>query len=229
MYSDDSSEIMEGFICPICKSDEKTVDRLLQHFDDKHSEEKDLVQTFRDVFKIAKKKILNLDETELSRTFESTLKTSKSLLGSSSYSDFELLNYEKQEIGFTKDHFEFFKAIRNPRLERYATETNKLIIRLNKLLTNRPTDPQQIKQHEQNVKKISPMSHKTCFDVFRFQLVPWIDGKLVKLCPSCAKSFFLTRRQHHCRLCGSIMCNDCSTFLSIDDSSMLKTEKMLKF
>lgn len=57
------------------------------------------------------------------------------------------------------------------------------------------------------------------FTQILFQLVPWIDGKLVKLCPSCAKSFFLTRRQHHCRLCGSVMCNDCSSFLSVDDSS----------
>lgn len=151
MLSDDSSEIVEGFICPICLSDEKKLERLLQHFEDKHSEEKDLVQTFRDVFKIAKKKILNLDESEFPRSFENSLKTSKGLLNSSSFADFDLIDYEKQEIGSIKDHVEYFKAVRNPRLERYATETNKLIIRLNKLLTNRPTDPQQIKQHEQNV------------------------------------------------------------------------------
>lgn len=142
---------MEGFICPICKSDEKRIDKLLQHFESEHSEEKDLVQTFRDVFKIAKKKILNLDETELSRTFESTLKSSKSLLSSNPFPDYDFLEDEHMEMGLVRDHVDYFKAVRNPRLERYATETNKLIIRLNKLLTNRPTDPQQIKQHEQNV------------------------------------------------------------------------------
>lgn len=151
MQADFSSDIVEGFICPICHSDEKTVERLLQHFEEKHSEEKDLVQTFRDVFKIAKKKILNLDENEFSRTFENTLKSGKSLIGSSSFPDFDIIDYEPQEIGKIIDYVDYFKAIRNPRLERYATETNKLIIRLNKLLTNRPTDPQQIKQHEQNV------------------------------------------------------------------------------
>ncbi|CRK90419.1 CLUMA_CG004163, isoform A [Clunio marinus] len=192
MFSDDNSDIMEGFICPICKSDQKKLESLLQHFEDKHSEEKDLVQTFRDVFKIAKKKILNLDESQLSKTFDSTLKPNKS------FNQLEFVE-DNQDIGLVKDHIEYFTAIRNPRLERFATETNKLIIRLNKLLTNRPQDPQQIKLHEQN-------------------LVPWIDGKLVKLCPSCAKSFFLTRRQHHCRICGSVMCNECSNFLSIDDS-----------
>ena len=151
MLAADSSDIMEGFICPICKSDEKRIDKLLQHFESEHSEEKDLVQTFRDVFKIAKKKILNIDETELSRTFENTLKTSKSLLGSNQLPEYDN-EYEYQEIGPVKDHIEYLKAVRNSRLERYATETNKLIIRLNKLLTNRPTDPQQIKQHEQNVR-----------------------------------------------------------------------------
>ncbi|XP_070506438.1 rabenosyn-5 [Chironomus tepperi] len=191
MFSNNDSEIIEGFICPICKSDEKTAEDLLRHFEDEHSEEKDLISTFRDVFKSAKKKILNLDEKEFTKAIESSLSISKSIVRV----DFK----EPQNIGVLRDHFEYFKAIRNPRLERYATETNKLIIRLNKLLTNRPTDPQQIKQHEQN-------------------LVPWIDGKLVKLCPSCAKSFFFTRRQHHCRLCGSIMCNECSNFLSIDES-----------
>jgi rabenosyn-5 len=144
-------EIVEGFICPICKSDEKNIEALLKHFDELHSEEKDLISTFRDAFKFAKKKILNLDETELSRTLENTLKTSKSLLSANQFADFEYAD-EHQEIGPITSHIEYFKAIRNPRLERYATETNKLIIRLNKLLTNRPTDAQQIKQHEQNVK-----------------------------------------------------------------------------
>lgn len=37
------------------------------------------------------------------------------------------------------------------RLERYATETNKLIIRLHKLLTDRPSDSMQQKLHEQTV------------------------------------------------------------------------------
>lgn len=140
-----SDDYIEGFICPICRSDEKNVETLLKHFEDEHSEEKDLITTFRDVFKSAKKKILNLDEKEISRAFENTLNINKSV----ARFDFK----EPQDIGVFRDHFEYFKAIRNPRIERYSTETNKLIIRLNKLLTNRPTEPQQIKQHEQNVSK----------------------------------------------------------------------------
>lgn len=159
MLGDDCSDIVEGFICPICRSDEKKLEQLLQHFEDKHSEEKDLVQTFRDVFKAAKKKILNIDENEF---FENTLKNSKSLLSGNPFQDFEVVEFEPQEIGSSQDHIDYFKALRNPRLERYATETNKLIIRLNKLLTNRPTDPQQIKQHEKNVSFVITSNCATC-------------------------------------------------------------------
>lgn len=56
------------------------------------------------------------------------------------------------------------------------------------------------------------------FSSFLSQIVQWIDGSLVKLCPSCAKGFHIARRQHHCRLCGSIMCADCSKFFSISDA-----------
>lgn len=145
-----SDDIVEGFLCPICHSDEKNEEALLKHFYELHSEDKNLISTFRGAFK----KFLNLDENELSKTFENTLKTSKSLLSSNPFQDSDYIDL-KQDIGKTIDYFPFFKDIRNPRIERYATETNKLMIRLDKLLTNRPTDPQQIKQHEQNVRLVS--------------------------------------------------------------------------
>ena len=39
---------------------------------------------------------------------------------------------------------------------------------------------------------------------------------LVKLCPSCARAFNIARRKHHCRLCGSVMCQDCSEFVDFN-------------
>lgn len=59
-----------------------------------------------------------------------------------------------------------------------------------------------------------------------FQIVPWLDGESVKLCPSCVKRFYLTRRQHHCRLCGTIMCHDCSFFLSFSDACKLDSDHL---
>lgn len=96
---------------------------------------------------------------------------------------------------------------RSPRLERYATETNKLIIRLDKILKDLPQDPVKRRQHEQ-------------------EKVPWLDGKSVNLCPVCAKNFHFARRQHHCRLCGSIMCHDCSCFLEINEAIHLVNPSM---
>lgn len=53
-------------------------------------------------------------------------------------------------------------------------------------------------------------------------LVTWIPDDLVHLCPTCARSFGLLQRKHHCRLCGAIMCNKCSQFLSFIAASKFK-------
>ena len=58
-----------------------------------------------------------------------------------------------------------------------AMDTNKLVIRLEKLMTSLPVhDPVKRRAHEQAV-------------------VPWAPEDVVKLCPNCAKSFNLTRSE----------------------------------
>uniref|UniRef100_A0A146KQ84 Rabenosyn-5 n=1 Tax=Lygus hesperus TaxID=30085 RepID=A0A146KQ84_LYGHE len=177
--------VLEGFICPICKSDRGTAENLLSHFQDEHSDEQDLIKTFRDLLGMAKKKILKQE------SHSSSFNESPKYLTS----DFEFV-YDPQEIGVTNSHMALFTKVREDRLQRLAVPTNQLIIRLEKLLGKMPTDPQKRKAHEQNI-------------------VPWIDGSAVPRCPNCAGSFHLARRQHHCRLCGSVMCSDCSHFMAI--------------
>ena len=82
-------------------------------------------------------------------------------------------------------------------MDRFATETNRLIVRLDRLLENMPGEAGKRREHERNI-------------------VPWIDEDLVKLCPSCARGFNIARRKHHCRLCGSVMCQDCSQFVDFN-------------
>lgn len=53
------------------------------------------------------------------------------------------------------------------------------------------------------------------YTVHEQTVVHWLDGTGVTRCPDCTKSFNITRRQHHCRLCGSIVCNECSCFLPL--------------
>ncbi|CAH0721973.1 unnamed protein product, partial [Brenthis ino] len=188
MAAASEEEILEGFLCPICKADLKSASQLTTHFESLHQEEQDILKSLKEIFGKARKIILNNDDTDLTETFDRALK-----FNSQEY------NYplEEQTIGGSRSSTDYFKAVRSARLERYATETNKLLIRLDKLVCNMPSDPNQRKQHEQEV-------------------VPWLDGSSVKLCPNCAKAFNLTRRKHHCRLCGSILCHDCSIFLDLN-------------
>ena len=85
-------------------------------------------------------------------------------------------------------------------MDYYAAETNKLIIRLDKIVSDLPNEAGKRREHEQNV-------------------VHWINDEDVKLCPQCAKSFNLLRRKHHCRLCGAIQCHPCSQFLLLSFAS----------
>ena len=67
-----------------------------------------------------------------------------------------------------------FRQERSRRADMLAMDTNKLVIRLEKLMTSLPVEPIKRRAHEQAV-------------------VPWVPEDVVKLCPNCAKSFNLTR------------------------------------
>ncbi|XP_076165758.1 rabenosyn-5 [Ptiloglossa arizonensis] len=184
-----SEKVLEGFICPICMAEFKAPNQLTKHFEDFHNEDPEFLKSLKDLFGKAKKKILKQDEIPVS--FSGSISNNRQHSPE--------LNWGPQEIGAMKSHTVYFKEIRNTRLERYSSETNKLLIRLDKLLNNLPTDPVDRKVHERTI-------------------VPWIDEKDVKLCPTCAKSFHVARRKHHCRLCGAVMCHSCTVFLTLQDA-----------
>lgn len=113
----------------------------------------------------------------------------------------------QMKIGPRRSHMEGFRKIRETRIERYVYETNKLLIRLDKLLRDYPplNDPVKRREHEQSV-------------------VNWIDESIVSLCPTCASKFnILTRKKHHCRLCGAVMCTKCSEFIDFEYARQLIT------
>jgi len=82
------------------------------------------------------------------------------------------------------------------------------------------------------------MGSSLCIDIINVEfsffaaheqaIVPWIDDRAVKLCPTCAKNFHVARRKHHCRLCGAIMCHDCTQFLPLTLASMFFLSVMLQ-
>ncbi|XP_012217489.1 rabenosyn-5 [Linepithema humile] len=184
-----NGEVLEGFICPICMTDFKAPKYLTKHFEEVHNDDPEILKSLKDLFGKAKKKILKQDD--IPEMFSNAIPQDKRQSPE--------INWGPQEIGAITSHTRYFKDIRNARLERYAYETNKLLIRLDKLLNNLPSDPVDRKAHERTI-------------------VPWIDEKDVKLCPNCAKSFHLARRKHHCRLCGAVMCHNCTVFLSLVDA-----------
>lgn len=52
------------------------------------------------------------------------------------------------------------------------------------------------------------------------QQLYWMPDQLCKTCYGCEAPFTVFRRRHHCRLCGQVFCNTCSSFVS-DDSTRI--------
>lgn len=94
---------------------------------------------------------------------------------------------------FADTHWTNFVEARRKHNENICSETNKLVLRLDKLINARKDDPSNV-------------------DIDK-SIVEWTQDDLVNLCPFCAKNFSLARRRHHCRACGAILCNSCSHFL----------------
>lgn len=142
---EEGDAMMEGFLCPICKVDFRSPEQLTAHFDTNSGDDADLLKAFKDIFISAKNKIKRFDDGISPNT---QLNVSSSQPG-------RKLNIPApvypQDVGVDRSHILYFRAIQTPRLERYATETNKLIIRLHKLLTDLPSDQSQRRQHEKNV------------------------------------------------------------------------------
>lgn len=149
-------DVLEGFLCPICKEDLKSSDRLTAHFDNAHpdDDDQDLLKSFKDIFITAKNAIKGLDDSgrqPINQNASGSFNPKKLNVPAPVY---------PQDVGVDCSHMSYFRAIRTPRLERYATETNKLIIRLHKLSTGLPSDPAQRRQHEKDVRNRKPIANK---------------------------------------------------------------------
>jgi len=199
------AEALEGFICPMCMADLKGENQLIVHFDEKHSrEDPEIVKSFKELFIKAKKKIINKNdqENEQAPVLENT-DFSKEVYGkeSSLYHPVSGIHKDILEEADSDiqvfDKFDQFREERAKRVDVRTMDINKFIVRLEKLMNQLPSDPVKRRNHEQKV-------------------VPWINEKDVPRCPECASSFNMMKRRHHCRLCGGVMCEDCSDFVSFE-------------
>ncbi|KAI0216325.1 Rabenosyn-5 [Lamellibrachia satsuma] len=188
--------IREGFLCPICMQDLGTVSQLLAHFDAEHSDDKDVLDQLKGLFGKAKRKLKKvLDDEDVEDGAFGGEDLTKVVPSAVRIGGIDPSKWEQQDLGATRSHTDELRAMRDIRIDRFVVETNKLLIRLDKLISlDAPTDSKKRKAYEKN-------------------LVPWAPDEHVNLCMTCGQPFRITRRRHHCRLCGGVMCNKCSHFL----------------
>lgn len=193
---------LEGFLCPLCMKDLKDIVQLQVHFEEVHSkEDAAFVKSLKDLFSKAKSAVTSSEEAvdEISPQPRLRLAPERTDIDPVSGVRRDLFPpYPSPSVEApSRSYLQEFKKTRGARVDRYATETNRLVVRLDKLLRDMPGDPSRRRDHERAV-------------------VAWIDEDLVKLCPTCASKFNPLRRKHHCRLCGSVMCHDCSQWVDWD-------------
>lgn len=172
---------LEGFICPECLKVLSSVTHLEAHFRAKH---------------------INVPKPKVNRTETvnpTNLNDSLGIYNNSfwnSQSGFSNLLY--------RSHTEQFRKMRSSYVGPKAIESNKTLLRLDKLLVSEINGSDNRREYEKSV-------------------VTWARDEDVPLCPSCGKYFnmMLLRRKHHCRLCGSIMCQTCSMFITATFSTAL--------
>lgn len=191
-------EVREGFLCPMCMKDLGTVTQLQGHFEEEHSaEDKDVLRQLRGLFGKTIKKILGDKDAPSSAEPTNTNidNGSQAYVPAPSVAGYDPSMWEPQEQGQTRCWTDTFRTLRGTRVDRFVVETNKLIIRLDKLTgPDAPSEPSKRKAYEKVI-------------------VPWLPDRMISSCPTCGRAFALIRRRHHCRLCGDIMCDKCSHFM----------------
>ncbi|KRX56387.1 Rabenosyn-5, partial [Trichinella sp. T9] len=185
-------DIKEGFWCPICKHNCYSSTQLYVHFSTVHCKvSKDVpISQIKDMFDRAKQRIFKSDG--FIECLEASVVNKSSIC---------------QELGVTTSQTRYFKKLRHEHVDISVAETNKLVIRLDKLINN---------EYPMDINK-----RKGTFEIFEQTVVPWISNDDVKLCQFCEVKFSLTRRRHHCRLCGKLLCSDCCIFISLDFAKKL--------
>ncbi|XP_028398356.1 rabenosyn-5-like [Dendronephthya gigantea] len=203
---EESNEVQEGFLCPLCMKDLRSQKLLETHFIDEHSlDDASKGQNIKGIFDKAKRIILGKGEEGLQ---PSGYEKKEELQVTTVENELDFFYWEPQEIGFTQDHTNEFRRARTRTINDDMIETNTILIRLQKIL-NALTDAQESNSLSNSKKKAKEKS-----------MVPWKSDDDAKLCFGCKKTFTISRRKHHCRLCGQVICGKCSEFLPLSSAAI---------
>ncbi|CAG8580396.1 802_t:CDS:10 [Dentiscutata erythropus] len=79
-----------------------------------------------------------------------------------------------------------------------------------------------------STKQFSQRAHESdVLDGFILVRPVWVDDETVKVCKGCETSFTPLRRKHHCRQCGNIFCQECtSKNIALPQLGYLKPERV---
>jgi rabenosyn-5 len=207
---------LEGFICPLCMMSLPGVSLLEKHVRENHDD------TATGKMKANFKQFIDKAKSSLSKgklAQDGPVSEGAAAVGHASDGsddgDHHLINtsginpllWPEQEFGCNRDHMQRFRSKRDAKVQRIVVETNRLLVRLEKLLKllkNQHTmKPKQLKTLEQ-------------------EIVPWKKDSDQKRCMKCLREFNLRRRKHHCRLCGDIICKSCSSFFPLSEACELQ-------
>ncbi|CAG0920330.1 unnamed protein product [Notodromas monacha] len=92
-------------------------------------------------------------------------------------------------------------------LERYTTIENECIT----LQSTNSDLVRRLTEVEAGLQELGRENQTLQLELAKLQNRKWADDTGVENCPVCNKLFTLTVRRHHCRQCGGIFCNDCSS------------------
>ncbi|CAF3807035.1 unnamed protein product [Rotaria sordida] len=181
-----------GFLCPKCHQDMSNMEMLQIHFQNVHMKQSST--TVKGLFSLAKQKIKNVQDN-----FQNSNESSKIYAQYFSFNSNDSYS-KKQCIGYARSHNTYFQIIRKDKHNQIFIHMRQLLLRI-ELLTNtnehipRNGNSKERRKYEQSI-------------------VAWMEDSVASICASCSKSFGLSRRKHHCRLDGLVICNQCSQFLS---------------
>ncbi|XP_027205197.2 rabenosyn-5-like [Dermatophagoides pteronyssinus] len=206
----------EGLLCPDCMEEYRTITELMSHFDNDHRQYQQQQQSNSSKNSIGKKNLSKDQIKDFVRKIiiqTNKLSTTTTVQQDNSKISSEINDYRitspidswkySMSLGMIRSHWNDYHNIRDKQIERYVFETNKLLIRLDRLMQGYSTlllsstmDIDNRRRHEQSI-------------------VEWLDERSVPLCPSCACKFnIILKKRHHCRLCGAVMCSKCSKFIT---------------
>ncbi|CAF1417976.1 unnamed protein product [Adineta ricciae] len=108
-------------------------------------------------------------------------------------------NNRQQFIGYSISHDELLRTIRKKKHDEFFHRTDQLLLHTRLLTTKNEyiplnKDTKERRKYEQGI-------------------VSWTENSVASQCASCSKTFGISKRKHHCRLDGRVICSQCSRLL----------------